>query len=333
MRGLGGLSPRPDFFRPLREARTDEELDKCLYHDLRVYLPQLLAMEDRMSMAVSLESRVPLLDHRIVELLARTPPTLKVRERQPKRLLREVARPLLPPSIVDRRDKTPFPIPLEQWFADNLFGAASDLLKSERSLDRGVLHPDRLREKTIPPSLAWQIINIELWYRICVDRDPKWVEQTKLLTSDPVGPDPARYTPSLVAGLPSLRRAMAEGRATLGYLVTMPSVPLVQALARTGVDWLMLDMEHAAVGIESIAAMIAATVAPRRPPWCECRGHGPSWSSRSWTAAPSASSSRRSPPARTRRPRCRPSATRRPGGAATARPTRRCGGGYRTSTI
>jgi len=57
----------------------------------------------------------------------------------------------------------------------------------------------------------------------------------------------------------SLRRALAAGRPTLGYLVTMPSVPLVQTLARTGVDWLMLDMEHASVGIESIAAMIAAT--------------------------------------------------------------------------
>jgi 4-hydroxy-2-oxoheptanedioate aldolase len=61
------------------------------------------------------------------------------------------------------------------------------------------------------------------------------------------------------AELGSLRRALAAGRPTLGYLVTMPSVPLVQALARTGIDWLMLDMEHAAVGLESVAAMIAAT--------------------------------------------------------------------------
>jgi 4-hydroxy-2-oxoheptanedioate aldolase len=62
-----------------------------------------------------------------------------------------------------------------------------------------------------------------------------------------------------VAGLPSLRRTIAEGRATLGYLVTIPSVQLVQTLARSGVDWLMLDMEHAPIGIESIAAMVAAT--------------------------------------------------------------------------
>jgi len=62
-----------------------------------------------------------------------------------------------------------------------------------------------------------------------------------------------------VSGLPAWRRPLAEGPATLGYLVTVPSVQVVQALARTGVDWLMLDMEHAPIGIESVAAMIAAT--------------------------------------------------------------------------
>jgi 4-hydroxy-2-oxoheptanedioate aldolase len=56
-----------------------------------------------------------------------------------------------------------------------------------------------------------------------------------------------------------LRRALAEGRPTLGYLVSMPSVQTVLALARTGVDWLMIDTEHAPISIESVAAMIAAT--------------------------------------------------------------------------
>src|SRR5687767_6606507 len=59
--------------------------------------------------------------------------------------------------------------------------------------------------------------------------------------------------------LDQLRRRLADGRATLGYLVSMPSVQVVQALARTGVDWLMIDTEHAPIGIESVAAMIAAT--------------------------------------------------------------------------
>ena len=56
-----------------------------------------------------------------------------------------------------------------------------------------------------------------------------------------------------------LRQRIAEGQATLGYLVSMPSVQLVQALARTGVDWLMIDTEHAAISIESVGAMVAAT--------------------------------------------------------------------------
>jgi 4-hydroxy-2-oxoheptanedioate aldolase len=63
----------------------------------------------------------------------------------------------------------------------------------------------------------------------------------------------------LAASLPALRRRLADGEATLGYLVTTPSVQIVQALARTGVDWLMIDTEHAPVGIESVAAMVAAT--------------------------------------------------------------------------
>jgi asparagine synthase (glutamine-hydrolysing) len=174
VQALGGYSPRDDYLRPLREANTHEPLDKCLYHDLRVYLPDLLAMEDRMSMAVSLESRVPLLDHRIVELIARIPPALKVSGRQPKRLLREIVRPLLPESIRTRRDKSPFPIPVGQWFGGDLAHTVRDILQSPRCLDRGVFQPDELRQRTIPPMLAWPLVNIELWFRIFVDGDTRW---------------------------------------------------------------------------------------------------------------------------------------------------------------
>ena len=70
--------------------------------------------------------------------------------------------------------------------------------------------------------------------------------------------DPQRAD-RLTASLNPLKRALAAGRATVGYLVSTASVQLVQALARTGVDWLMIDTEHAPIGIESVAAMIAAT--------------------------------------------------------------------------
>ena len=185
VRSLAGYSPRDSYLRPLREAKTTEVLDQGLYHDKRVYLQNLLAMEDRLSMAVSLESRVPLLDHRIVELVARIPPAVKVAGRQPKRLLKEVARPLLPAHIVERRDKRPFPIPVEKWFGENLFGAAHGVLRSPRCLDRGVLDPDRLRKETLSFSAAWSLINLELWYRIFVDRDPEWIQPTRWLAPTP----------------------------------------------------------------------------------------------------------------------------------------------------
>ena len=178
---LGGYSPRSAYLRAFHEASTDEILDKCLYHDLRVYLPQFLALEDRMSMAVSLESRVPLLDHRVVELVARIPPALKVSGRQPKRLLKEIVRPLLPASIRDRRDKRPFPIPVVQWFAGELTSIVQDTLRSPRCLDRGVFHPDRLRKGVLPLNAIWPLINLELWFRIFVDREPYWVEQAAAL--------------------------------------------------------------------------------------------------------------------------------------------------------
>ena len=62
-----------------------------------------------------------------------------------------------------------------------------------------------------------------------------------------------------MSALNPIKHALGEGRATLGYLVSMASVQMVQALARTGVDWLMIDTEHAPIGIESVAAMVAAT--------------------------------------------------------------------------
>ena len=198
---LGGYSPRDACLRPFQEASTHEILDKCLYNDLRIYLPLFLALEDRMSMAVSLESRVPLLDHRIVELMGRIPPSVKVTGLQPKRLLREIVQPLLPESIRERRDKRPFPIPHGRWFARELAGTVHDILRSPSCLDRGIFHPDRLREGNLSPSTVWPLINLELWFRIFMDRDPYWVERAltltraRLLQSNGAPADPHRHNP------------------------------------------------------------------------------------------------------------------------------------------
>jgi asparagine synthase (glutamine-hydrolysing) len=86
-----------------------------MWHDLRCYLPGLLHVEDRTSMAASIESRTPLLDYRLVELALRIPEGLLFAPRDPKPLLRQAVAPWLPRDVVGRRDKKGFPTPLHWW--------------------------------------------------------------------------------------------------------------------------------------------------------------------------------------------------------------------------
>ena len=88
---------------------------ELLTRDLTSYLPALLAVEDRVSMAASIESRVPLLDHRLVELVTALPPERHFSQRASKPLLRSAAAPLLPPSVAARTDKNGFATPLDRW--------------------------------------------------------------------------------------------------------------------------------------------------------------------------------------------------------------------------
>ena len=172
VRQLNGYSPRAEYLKPLSLATTTDPLDRCLYHDMRFYLPALLHQEDRTSMAVSLESRVPLLDHRIVEFLATVPPLEKVPGMVPKGLLREAAGPALPSAVKARRDKFPFPVPVEAWFAGELAPFVHDLVQGPSSLERGFFNPDVLRSGKLGPWELWSAMTIEMWARIFLDRDP-----------------------------------------------------------------------------------------------------------------------------------------------------------------
>jgi asparagine synthase (glutamine-hydrolysing) len=126
-------------------------------------------------MTLSLESRVPLLDYRVIEFLATVPPQQKVAGLVPKALLRRVARPLLPASIVDRHDKTPFPSPELQWLSANRLQMIDTLLAEERTLDRGVFAADELRRGSLEPHGRLTAFNVELWFRLFIDRDPDWI--------------------------------------------------------------------------------------------------------------------------------------------------------------
>ncbi len=85
------------------------------HFDQKTILPALLQIEDRVSMAVSLESRVPLLDSRIVDLVTSMPPSLKFQGGRTKHTLKKSIKGLLPDSVLNRKDKMGFPVPLNEW--------------------------------------------------------------------------------------------------------------------------------------------------------------------------------------------------------------------------
>jgi asparagine synthase (glutamine-hydrolysing) len=138
-------------------------------------------MEDRVSMSVSVESRVPLVDHRIVEYMATVPPMQKVRGMQPKALLRAAARDAIPPLIRDRKDKRPFPVPFRVWIQDALGPMSRQVLQSPQTLDRGIINPDRARRWDLSAGEIWNALNIELWFRIFIDQDPAYTAQARAL--------------------------------------------------------------------------------------------------------------------------------------------------------
>jgi len=154
-------------------------LSSLQYLDLKSYLPlDILTKVDRMSMAHSLEARVPLLDHKLVEFAATIPPEFKLREGATKYIFKKAMRGILPDAIIDRQ-KHGFAVPLGQWFKGRFDDFLHDLLLSNTSKRRGILngdHVDRLirlhRSGRPLDSQLWTLISFELWCRTFMDRKP-----------------------------------------------------------------------------------------------------------------------------------------------------------------
>lgn len=124
-------------------------------------------------MAASLESRVPLLDHRIIELVASAPPGLKFRGGELKYLLRQAVRPLLPPAIFDRKDKMGFPVPLHRWAQGRSREFFQDVLLSRRCRERGLFDAAEVAKlmdyETAFSRRLWGLLNLELWFQTFID--------------------------------------------------------------------------------------------------------------------------------------------------------------------
>jgi asparagine synthase (glutamine-hydrolysing) len=139
--------------------------------DLQMYLPDdILTKVDRASMAVSLEARVPLIDHRVVEFAARTPVSAKVRRGNGKWLLRHVLHRYVPREIVDR-PKMGFGVPIEQWMRSDLREWCEDLLSPSMIRQQGLIDPamveriwrDYLNGETNWNYYLWDILMFQAW--------------------------------------------------------------------------------------------------------------------------------------------------------------------------
>jgi asparagine synthase (glutamine-hydrolysing) len=151
-------------------------LSALQYMDIKSYLPNdILTKVDRMSMAHSIEARVPLLDHKLVEFAATIPPELKLKGRTTKYIFKKAMAGVLPIEILNR-PKQGFAVPLARWFRGQLGPFLRDLLLSRKSLERGLFRKstierlielnDQGREMDLQ---LWTIITFELWCRKFID--------------------------------------------------------------------------------------------------------------------------------------------------------------------
>jgi asparagine synthase (glutamine-hydrolysing) len=151
-------------------------LNKLLYVDTKTYLHELLMKQDQMSMAASIESRVPFLDHELVEFAARMPERMKVRGMTTKYVLRKAMADVLPPEILTRR-KMGFPVPVGAWFRGPYRQMMQDIVLGDRAMSRGLFDRNavqrlvdaHVRGEANHAERLWSLVNLELWQRLHLD--------------------------------------------------------------------------------------------------------------------------------------------------------------------
>jgi asparagine synthase (glutamine-hydrolysing) len=176
---LRGVSAYAGSMAHFRDGDNESLLSRLLYLDIKTYLVELLMKQDQMSMAASIESRVPFLDHKLVEFVMRIPAAHKVRYLRGKHLLRRSMEGRLPDEILNRR-KMGFPTPVKPWIRYRLFDRIAALLDDGRLAARGLLRPEFIRDlldahrrgRVDATEALWRLLNFELWNRIFLDRDP-----------------------------------------------------------------------------------------------------------------------------------------------------------------
>lgn len=151
-------------------------LQRLLYTDIKTYLVELLMKQDNMSMAASIESRVPFLDHVLVEWTTRVPSSIQIHGAAGKQILKKAMENLLPREVI-YRTKLGFPTPWSDWLASARLDSIERLLLEPRSVDReffnrGAIerifreHRNQHRDHY---DRIWRLLNLELWHRVCIE--------------------------------------------------------------------------------------------------------------------------------------------------------------------
>jgi asparagine synthase (glutamine-hydrolysing) len=182
---VGAAGPYLVVSQLLEKTNAGSLLHQLLYADTKTYLHELLMKQDQMSMAASIESRVPFLDHKLVEFTARLPERMKIRGSKTKYILRESMKGILPAAILSR-PKMGFPVPVGAWFRGAFKNVIDELVLSDRALQRGIFDADFVRSLVKRHNAGedhserlWALVNFEIWQRQFFDRE------TSIPTAEP----------------------------------------------------------------------------------------------------------------------------------------------------
>ena len=177
---LGDYSPFETFQEIFNGDNVGHEayFDKMTHFDFKTLLPALLQVEDRVSMAHGLESRVPLLDHRLIELAATIPADVKFKDGEMKHVFKRSLRPVVPDQILDRTDKMGFPVPLSEWLSDGAHEFVADILSSDKARGRELIDNGKVLEGLDGEQRfgrkLWGLLSLELWQRAFHDRESEF---------------------------------------------------------------------------------------------------------------------------------------------------------------
>jgi asparagine synthase (glutamine-hydrolysing) len=183
---LAAVDPYAAYHSALSRVSGKPLLSQLLYADVKTYLHELLMKQDQMSMAASIESRVPFLDHPLTEWVAALPQTMKLRGMTTKWILREAMQGRLPAPILERR-KMGFPVPVGSWLRGPWRPLLSEYLSGSRARARGFFEASAV-ERLVGEHIRgvnhgerlWALLTFEIWARMFLDGESPWPLQLPL---------------------------------------------------------------------------------------------------------------------------------------------------------